>query len=159
MAIISIMIRTYSHAIPGGFADGGGTVAVTSGAAVAVPSGPAAGTTTPFSPLTAKGDNASVLASKYVKSGVPREWQRSSLAFIPDHILSASTPPASNTNASAIIPIAIRRVKLSEFVILERIEIIRNSYYKLIITVWDSIPLPASLPALPLPLLSRFAVR
>ena len=60
MAIISIMIRTYSHAIPGGFADGGGTVTVTSGA-----SGPAAGTTTPFSPLTAKGENAFVPASKY----------------------------------------------------------------------------------------------
>jgi hypothetical protein len=63
MAITTIMIRTYSHAIPGGFADGGGTVAVTSGA-----SGPAAGTTTPFSPLTAKGENATVFASKYVKS-------------------------------------------------------------------------------------------
>gem|GEM_PF-5216270 len=64
MAIISIMIRTYSHVKSGGFADGGGTVTVSSGAA-----GPAVGTTTPLSPLTAKGDKASVLASKYVISG------------------------------------------------------------------------------------------
>ncbi len=55
----TIMIRTYNHVKSGGFAGiTGGTVTVTSGTV-----GPAAGTATPFSPLTAKGENASVLAS------------------------------------------------------------------------------------------------